>query len=303
MPKTSRRSRLTQPRHRQHPGALEAATMDDEQPQPQPEEVVPPVEDFDEPQLLSCARLLWLPSYEELFEAEIVRNRQLIPADGVESLPPSSYRVRLCGAAAEAYDKKQLRRERDRMAIALHANNMRMWSPSLVARSIAYFNLTTAWQHSVESGQARLASRPTILKALRMMRDCRPRPGRHVFVYGFDQTYEWVGMQKRGRLQAVEHVDAAGMPMQITHEVYINSIQIHLPASLGTLSPADVAAIGANNGSPYTEDYNHLFDFLRVRHARLCGATVCVCARIPFHRCMCAIPLIHVSACRAASGG
>ena len=161
------------------------------------------------------------------------------------------------------------RQERDSLAIELHGNNMRHWSPSMVARSISYHQLTTSWMQQVETGQRRLASRPSTLVALRYMRDLRPKPdwleGEHVFVYAFDQTYEWVGMQKRGRLQAVEHVDARGMPMSITHEVYINSVQIRLPAALGTLSLWDVATIAANHGSPYTEDYNNLFDFLRVR--------------------------------------
>ena len=54
------------------------------------------------------------------------------------------------------------------------------------------------------------------------------------------------------------------MPMAIEHEVYVNTIKIHLPASIGTLSPADIATIQNNHGSAYTEDYNNLFDFLRV---------------------------------------
>ena len=218
--------------------------------------------------LESVASALWLPAYDELFEAELEHNRALVGRAGA-ALPPSSYRARLRGDAAIWFDKRLQRQERDQLAIELHANNMRHWSPSLVARSIAYVRLTSSWMHSVESGQRRLASRPSTMKALRAMRDVRPLPqwerGVHVFVYGFDQTYEWVGMKKRGRRQAVEGVDARGMPNAITHEVYINSIQIHLPQTLGTLSAADIAAIAANNGSPYTEDYNNLFDFLRVR--------------------------------------
>ena len=210
---------------------------------------------------------LWLPSYVDLFRAELAHNRCLTGRSG-SALAPSSYRARLTGTHGEAYDAKMLRRERDQLAIEVHANNMRCWSPSLVARSIAYFHLTSVWQRSVETGQRRLASQPATLKALRLMRDCRPRTawehGRHVFAYAFDQTYEWVGMQKHGRRQVVDTVDAFGMPMAITHEVYINSIQMHLPAFLGTLSPADIAAIQANHGSAYTEDYNDLLSFLRV---------------------------------------
>jgi hypothetical protein len=217
--------------------------------------------------LASIVAALWLPSYVELFAAELEHNRRIVGRYG-SALEPSSYRARLKGARAEAYDAKMLRRERDHLAIELHANNMRSWSPSLVARSIAYYHLTSVWQLSVETGQRRLATQQATLKALRFMRDCRPPTswtrGSHVFAYAFDQTYEWVGMKKRGARQALEKVDSAGMPMVITHEVYINSIQMHLPASLGTLSPADIVILGANHGSAYTEDYNNLFDFLRV---------------------------------------
>jgi len=78
-----------------------------------------------------------------------------------------------------------------------------------------------------------------------------------------DQTYQWVGMKKRGRRNTVEQHDAHGMPLKITHEVYVNSIKVHLPFSLGTLTPHDLARIAANHGSPYTEDYNLVFVPLR----------------------------------------
>jgi len=151
----------------------------------------------------TIARLLWRPAYGTLFNEELEHNRALVGRTG-STLPPTTYRHRLKGRAAAAYDAKQRRRERDQLAIELHANNMRVWSPSLVARSISYFRITTSWMHSVETGQGRLASRPTTMKVMRCMRDVRPTPhwlcGEHVFVYGFDQTYEWIGMQKRGRL-------------------------------------------------------------------------------------------------------
>jgi hypothetical protein len=208
---------------------------------------------------------LWSADYTSVFKVELEHNRALGIRYGTfgvtgQQLQLSSYARRLSGHRREAWEHRQLVRERDQLAIALHAANMRHWSHSLVARSIAYFTLTTSWQHQVESGQRRLASRPTTLKVIRWMRDCRPRPvwdeGLHVSVYGFDQTYEWVGMAKRGRRQAVESVDSTGMPMAITHEVYVNSIKVTLPSAFGTLSPADLQAIASNHGSPYTEDYN-----------------------------------------------
>ena len=87
-----------------------------------------------------------------------------------------------------AWERRQLSRERDQLTIKLHSDNMRHWSPSMLARSVAYFNLTTSWMHSVESGQRRLASRPTTLAVLRDMRDLRPPAewdeGLHVSFYG-----------------------------------------------------------------------------------------------------------------------
>ena len=77
--------------------------------------------------------------------------------------------------------------------------------------------------------------------------------------YVADQTYEWVGMKKRGARKTLERLDPTGMPVAIEHEVYINSIKLELPSSLGTLSEADQQAIAANNGSPYTEDFNLVF--------------------------------------------
>ena len=215
---------------------------------------------------------LWTSDYSALFRVELRRNRAIAIVYGIfsatgEQRQLSSYARRISGPRRVAWEHKQLTRERDQLAIALHAANMRQWSHSMIARSIAYFTLTTSWLHQVESGQRRLASRPTTLKVLRSMRDCRPRPewdeGLHVAVYGFDQTYEWVGMAKRGRRQAVESVDSTGMPMAITHEVYVNSIKVALPSAFGTLSPADLQTIASNHGSPYTEDYNLLYEFLR----------------------------------------
>ena len=45
--------------------------------------------------------------------------------------------------------------------------------------------------------------------------------------------------------------------------MYVNSIKLRLPAVFATLAPADLLTISSNNGSPYTEDYSHLFDWIR----------------------------------------
>ena len=218
--------------------------------------------------LAQIAQLLWLPGrlWPQLFELEYEVNKLACGGGGYE-LPPSSYRARLKGERAERYDSRRRRQERDQMAIELHANNMRRWSPSLVGRSVYYFNRDSTAVREGEAGPRRLASNSTTWGFLRTMRDCQPPPrcarGRHTSVYGFDQTYEWVGMQKHGRRGTVERVDATGMPIQITHEVYVNSIKIHLPESLGNLSHADRARIAANHGSAYTEDRDNVYAALR----------------------------------------
>jgi hypothetical protein len=98
---------------------------------------------------------------------------------------------------------------------------------------------------------------------LRLMRDCQPvamwERGHHISFYAADQTYEWIGMKKRGARKTLERLDAAGMPVLIEHEVYVNSIKLHLPASLGNLSAADIVTIQNNHGSAYTEDFNNVF--------------------------------------------
>lgn len=183
--------------------------------------------------LQGIAPLLWAPSYAPLFEREMLDS---VAACGPGyAVQPSSYRTRLHGERMLLYDAKLLARERDAMAVARHSANMRVWTPSLCARSIVYFNGSTSFMSEEETRQRRLASRPATLELLRAMRDSRPEmewaAGRHVMLYAADQTYEWVGMQKRGRRQAMERHDVHGMPMQITHEVYINSVKIVCAAS------------------------------------------------------------------------
>ena len=169
---------------------------------------------------LECiAHLLWLPCYVKLFVLEFHRNLEAVGGSGYQ-MEPSTYRARLRGEAADRYDWRRMQQQRDQMAIALHANNQQHWSPSMLARSVTYFNLASEVIQREEGRQRRLASRPTTFQFLRMMRDCRPEPnwerGQHVSFFVADQTYEWVGMKKRGRRNTVERHDASGMPVEMS---------------------------------------------------------------------------------------
>ena len=122
--------------------------------------------------LQQIAQLLWLPSYDELFELEFEVNSAACGGGGF-ALPPSTYRQRLRGESAQRYDHRRRMQTRDQMAIELHANNMRRWSPSLLARSVSYFTRTSEFTHLEESRQRRMASQPVTLAFLRTMRNCR----------------------------------------------------------------------------------------------------------------------------------
>ena len=137
------------------------------------------------------------------------------------------------------YDRRQRSQRRDEVAVALHANNQQHWSPSLVARSIAYFGKSSRSssrfiQHN-ETKQRRIASKPTVKRVLKLMMKHKPKPvwkqGLHVKCFAYDQTYQWIGVKKRGCRQSVERLDSTGMPIEIKHMVYINSVSVALPDS------------------------------------------------------------------------
>ena len=175
MPKVvPRRHRFAPPKRRRSFAA--APTLGAEIPhEPPPPPLAPagkPRAATDLTKLPDLARLLWLPSYEELFDIEYEHSSTFFGKER-QGLKPSTYRQRLAGSAAERYDRRRRQQHRDQMATELHANNMRHWTPSLMARSVSYFGSTTKWIRSVEGRSARLASDPITLGFLRMMRDCR----------------------------------------------------------------------------------------------------------------------------------
>ena len=71
-----------------------------------------------EQKMLMCIAL-WMPHYGGLFAAELEHNRALTGTVGMvgANLQPSTYRQRLKGAAAESYDARRVRQERDELAI------------------------------------------------------------------------------------------------------------------------------------------------------------------------------------------
>ena len=98
--------------------------------------------------LRMIARVLWTGCYRALFDAELAENEDVCGQAG--QLPPTSYRARLKGERAELYDHRRRVQRRDELAIRLHANNERHWSPSMLARSVTYFSSSTAWQRQIE---------------------------------------------------------------------------------------------------------------------------------------------------------
>ena len=103
--------------------------------------------------LKEAAWALWAPDYTPLFQLELEQNRLAVGGDKRFALPPSTYRQRLKGRAAERYDQRLEQQERDQLAIALHANNQQHWSYSLLARSVTYFYSTTDTLKAIEGRQ------------------------------------------------------------------------------------------------------------------------------------------------------
>ena len=97
----------------------------------------------DEPILVQMARELWRADYDELFAAEHAANLELLgPGYRVQ---PSSYAQRLTGQRLADYRRRMMNKERDLMAAALHGANMRAWTPSILARSVAYFSSASTY--------------------------------------------------------------------------------------------------------------------------------------------------------------
>lgn len=207
------------------------------------------------------AAAFWATDYTQIFDAEFAEN-ELLCGGAAADLPLTSYRARLKGDAAHRYDRRRRNQRRDEMAIRLHSNNQQHWSPSLLARSICYYAKASRFVQRNETAQRRIASKPTVRRFLRIMHEQKPKPlwkrGQHIAVFAYDQTYQWVGVKKRGRRQSVERLDGSGMPLEIKHLVYINSMQVALPDKLGSLSQQDLDRIAANHGSAYTEPYNNI---------------------------------------------
>ena len=121
-------------------------------------------------QLIAAA--FWSTDYKPIFDAEFVANEQECGGQAA-MLAPTSYRQRLSGAAAERYDMRRRSQQRDAMAIRLHSNNQRHWSPSLLARSIAYYGKVSRFVQQNEGHQRRIASKPTVRRFLHMMKEQR----------------------------------------------------------------------------------------------------------------------------------
>ena len=215
------------------------------------------------------APLLWTTSttYSGIFENEAAASTLSI------GMRESTYRRRITGEAAEAYDARKDARVRDCAAILRRGHNQRDWSFSVLARSISYFNQrvpAAVWNE--ECNARRLASRPTCIRLLEAAVACEPPteyPLQHlVAVFGADQTFKWMGANKNAKgHRGAERVDEQGLPIKIKHLVYVNSIRLRMPATLPSLSAAKVMYLRACK-TAYTEDFADIFPYLSTNAVR-----------------------------------
>ena len=85
--------------------------------------------------ILDFAKDLWSADYRPFFQAED-EVAQLV----LDSMPQTTYRARLYGDTAAAYDDKALKRARSAVSTLKRVANTRDWSFSTVARSLCWFN-------------------------------------------------------------------------------------------------------------------------------------------------------------------
>ena len=121
--------------------------------------------------LLEVAGQLWQPNYEDLFRQEFEANCATANHGFIE-LTPSTYRAQLKGESAARYDRKKSARDREELAIRLHSHNQQHWSPSMLARSLAYHLNIPTFISETEVQQRRIASYPIRMQLLR----CEPIP-------------------------------------------------------------------------------------------------------------------------------
>ena len=79
--------------------------------------------------LKDIALTLWTPTYDPVFQLELERNRAALASRGgtLGGFGLTVHAKRLTGHHREVWERRQLVRERDQLAIALHADNMRHW--------------------------------------------------------------------------------------------------------------------------------------------------------------------------------
>ena len=85
--------------------------------------------------ILDFAKDLWSADYRPFFAAEDEAARLALG-----SMPQTSYRARLDGDTAAAYDAKALKRARSAVSTLKRVANTRDWCFSTVARSLCWFN-------------------------------------------------------------------------------------------------------------------------------------------------------------------
>ena len=80
----------------------------------------------------------------------------------------------------------------------------------------------------------------------------------HIFVFGLDQCNQWQAAKdsRKGEYRGAERLDGRGMPVKIRSETLVNTVQRHIPFTLGMLTPEEVKLISERG--PYTEDYSNV---------------------------------------------
>ena len=202
--------------------------------------------------LKQVAPLLWDDNYMARFEEEadqLERRWGLMTAakELKAKAPESSYAARGLIQNEENHSVDEWFRELQMANAAVRQANQQLHTFTVCARSIScllHRMPEKDWKREVKSRT--LLSKPTAIALLNEMMRVRPPPAfatntaLQAFIY--DQTYAKKGAS-RGQHRATEHVDASGNLIDLISTVYINSVKVEVPLTLGDFTSQEMLSL------------------------------------------------------------
>lgn len=227
--------------------------------------------------LQEIAPLLWSSSYREHLDTEARELAAMGVFGGaafVKALAPSStYAKRGLQRAstAERRNHVAINQMRNVAAAAIRQANQQSYPFSVCARSVAMLmRRSTTFDWSDKMLNRSILSKPTAVKLVKYMMEVKPKPNfktMNSFAFHiFDQCYKKKGKTRKEH-RAAERVDAAGDLVDLISMVIVNSVSVHVPATLGGGMSPRLEKLMKEKG-PYTEPFESVLPHLEPDRVR-----------------------------------